>query len=88
MSDIFSFAARKVVADRAYRATRKELLRRYDELAPILARHGLRLRREVLEDTTRDLWSGVGLGTGSVETAPAVVRDLHALLDRLDAALQ
>lgn len=87
-TNIFSFAARRTVADRAYRATRKELLRRYDELAPMLLRHGLRLRREVLEDTSRDLWSGVGLGLGTAEAAPAVVRDLNTLLDRLEAALR
>jgi predicted acylesterase/phospholipase RssA len=85
-TNIFRFSARRAVADHAYRATRRELLRRADELAPVLARHGLRLRREVLEDSSRDLWSGVSLATATSTTA--VVRDMDAALSRLEALLE
>lgn len=64
-TNIFSFASRKELCEYAYRATRRDLLRRYHELAPIFAKHGIRLRREVLQDTRRDLWEGVGLRGGS-----------------------
>jgi predicted acylesterase/phospholipase RssA len=64
-TNIFSFSSRKKVAEAAYRATRRDLLRRYDELAPVFHRYGIRLRREVLVDDTRDLWEGVGLEGGS-----------------------
>jgi len=80
-TNVFSFSARRRVAAHAYQATRRDLLARYDELAPLFAAHGARLKREVLEDDTRDLWEGVGLP-----------RDEHATVarrtvDRLDRAL-
>jgi predicted acylesterase/phospholipase RssA len=64
-TNIFSFSSRKRVAEAAYQATRRDLLRRYGELAPVFARHGLRLRHDVLVDPSRDLWAGVGLEGGS-----------------------
>jgi len=63
-TNIFSFSSRKAVCEYAYRATRRDLLRRYDELAPVFERHGIRLRRDVLADARRDLWRGVGLDGG------------------------
>lgn len=59
---IFAFSSRRAVCEIAYQATRRDLRRRRHTLLPVLARHGLRLREEVLDDRTRDLWSGVGLG--------------------------
>jgi len=84
-SNVFSFSARRKVAAHAYTATRKDLLARYDELAPLFRRHGLRLQREVLEDETRDLWDGVGLPRD--EGATLTRRTVHRLdraLDRLE----
>jgi predicted acylesterase/phospholipase RssA len=84
-SNVFSFSARRKVAAHAYTAMRKDLLARYDELAPLFARHGVRLRREVLEDETRDLWDGVGLPRD--EGDHLVRRTVHRLdraLDRLE----
>jgi predicted acylesterase/phospholipase RssA len=85
-TNIFAFSARRAVAAHAYQATRHELLRRKDELVPVLARHGISLRLDVLEDATRDLWSGVGLGPGQ-KSPPEVVRDLEQALARLEAAI-
>lgn len=58
---IFSFSSRRAVCDLAYRATRRDLRRRRIEIGPALARHGLRLREDVLDDEARDLWSGLGI---------------------------
>jgi predicted acylesterase/phospholipase RssA len=58
---IFSFSSRRAVCQVAYAATRRELRRRRNTMGPALARHGIRLRDDVLDDETRDLWSGVGL---------------------------
>ena len=77
--NMFSFASRRAVAEAAYQATRRDLRRRRHELGPMLARHGIELRDDVLDDESRDLWSGVGL-TGA--TAP-VTRGLQRALDRL-----
>lgn len=91
-TNIFGFAERQAVAEHAYRATRRDLLARYDELAPVLARHGVTLRRDVLEDAERDLWRGVGLeaqGRGARRRAhrPAAVRRLDETLGRLEGLL-
>jgi NTE family protein len=81
-TNIFTFSSRKAVCEHAYEVTRGDLLARYDELAPIFARHGLRLRRDVLEREGR-LWAGVGVGDGRASTLPALDR-LGADLDRLE----
>jgi NTE family protein len=97
-TNIFGFAERRAVCEYAYAATRRDLLARYDELAPIFARRGAILRRDVLEDPTRDLWTGVGLGTGHkkknkkeekplAESGHATVRRLDDVLARLDRLL-
>ena len=86
-TNIFGFAERRLVAEHAYQATRRDLLARYDELAPILARHGLTLRRDVLEDAERDLWQGVGLEAGAKRKARERSRRRPVAVHRLDEAL-
>ncbi|HZV54032.1 MAG TPA: patatin-like phospholipase family protein [Rhodocyclaceae bacterium] len=54
-ANIFSYSGRKRLSEHAYRKTREELLHRYDELAPKLARHGVSIRRDVLLDPHRTL---------------------------------
>ena len=46
--NVFSYANRKRVCDHAYRNTLRELARRARELKPMLARHGIALRPQVL----------------------------------------
>jgi len=71
-SNVFSFRARRHICRRGYEATRRDLRRRYGELAPILALHGLTLRADVLEDETRDIWSSAGLAAGPSRRAAAL----------------
>ncbi|SFR85641.1 Predicted acylesterase/phospholipase RssA, contains patatin domain [Marinobacter daqiaonensis] len=52
-SNVFSFQSRRMVCEHAYQMTRRDLLRRADQLEPLLAKHGIRLNREVLEDPER-----------------------------------
>ncbi len=88
-TNIFGFSARRKVAAHGYQSMRQDLLARADELLPLLAQHGLRLRVDVLEDDTRELWEGVGLPAD--ESAPAVSRTLRRLdraLDRADRLLR
>jgi hypothetical protein len=80
-TNIFSFSARRRVASHAYRAIRRDLLERADDLGPILARHGARLRLEVLRDEDRDLWEGVGLTRATGDSAAGQT------LDRVDRAI-
>ena len=45
-ANLFGYAARRRVCANAYERTRADLLRRAEELGPVLERHGLRLRPE------------------------------------------
>ncbi len=59
-TNLFSYADRKRLSEQAYRKTREELLRRYDELAPKLSRHGVSINRTVLDDPHRSLARRMG----------------------------
>jgi len=59
-TNIFSFSTRRDVCEHAYDRTRANLYSRRHEIAPILARHGVTLRVDLLEEE-RDLWASVGL---------------------------
>ena len=52
-ANLFGYAARRRVCGHAYDRTRRDLLRRGAELEPLLARHGIRLRWDVLRDANR-----------------------------------
>ncbi len=82
-TSIFSFSARRAVCELGYDVTRRDLLRRRRELAPRLARHGVTLRQDVLEDASRDVWSGVGLPPEGRSEAPTA--SLERALARLEA---
>jgi len=79
-TNVFSFGHRKRVCEHAYTCTLKQLRLRRRELAPILDRHGLHLRDDVLEDENRNVWESAGLATDPRPSPPPVV-------DRLDQAL-
>ena len=79
-SNVFSFSNRKSVCEHAYRSTRRKLWRNRRRLEPVLARHGIRLRTDVLEDPERDLWDSVRLNQ------PRRPSTSH-VKDRLDHAL-
>lgn len=97
-SNIFSFSERSAMCAHAYESTRRDLLARFDTLAPIVARHGLQLRRDILEDPKRDLWRGVGLDSASArllarnggrrDSSHATLERLDGVLDRLQTALE
>jgi predicted acylesterase/phospholipase RssA len=88
-NNTLSFASRRAICEHAYYVTRRDLLLRFDELAPIFARHGLRLRRDVLEDQERNLWVSVGLApsetTTVTENLDRVLRQLEAIVAQQDA---
>ena len=52
-SNMFSFQSRRMVCEHAYQMTRRELLRRADELEARLGPYGITLRRDYLEDEQR-----------------------------------
>jgi NTE family protein len=89
-ASIFSYARRKALCEAAYRKTRQSLLARRDALAPVLARHGIQLKIEVLSDRDRSIRAALtdtrplmARKTGMHQSA----RDLSYTLDRLEAWL-
>jgi hypothetical protein len=58
-TNMFSYASRRRLAEHAYQKTRKELFARRHALAPVLARHGVGIRLDVLTDPDRHLVRGV-----------------------------
>ena len=92
-TNVFSFSSRRRTCEHAYQSTRRNLLERYDELAPIFERHGAVLRRDVLADTRLGLWSGVGLPDEDPRWRPTTelglaTSHLDGLLSRLEAYVE
>jgi NTE family protein len=88
-TNIFSFSERRAVCEYSYNSVRRDLLARYDELAPIFARHDLTLRRDVLEEK-RNLWFGVfrERPQRSLSSNNSVARRLDDALSRLERLLE
>jgi hypothetical protein len=85
-SNVFSLSSRRAVCQLAYRATRRDLRRRLKELEPVLGRSGITVRRDVLDEESRDLWRGVGLPGphGPRPRGERVTDRLSRALDRLE----
>lgn len=79
----FSYTMRQRVAEHAYRATLDDLAARYDEVAPIFARHGITLRRDIINDPERSLMEGLGRRPRRTD----VTARLRHALDDLDRAI-
>ena len=96
--NVFSFAERKTVIEHAYASTLKQLAARREVLEPILNRHGIGLRHEVLDRPRHDLWESVGMARrqrphrrdrdgGALMPSTVATRDLHDALGDLDELL-
>ncbi|MEP6702356.1 MAG: patatin-like phospholipase family protein, partial [Betaproteobacteria bacterium] len=79
-TNIFSYASRRRLCEHAYQQTRANLLARRDELAPILARHRVGLRLDVLHDGDRTLVAG---RPARMHPALPVIRELEDCLAAL-----
>ena len=60
LTNVFSYAARQRVCQHAYQRTRRDLAKRAAELKPVLARHGISLRHDLLADHHRRLDVNLG----------------------------
>jgi hypothetical protein len=58
-TNIFSYSSRKRVCEHAFRSTLADLRLRRDVLGPLLQRHGLRLRDEIIDDPDRSVAQGL-----------------------------
>lgn len=82
--NVFSYADRKRLAERAYQRTRRDMLAQADGLEKMLGRHGLGLRRDVLRDRSRTFAEAVQERRRRLEP---VTGPLHRTLDRLEHLL-
>jgi hypothetical protein len=82
-ANVFGFSARMRVCDHAYRATLADLHRRRDELEPVLARHGLSLREQVIADSQRSLIAGLRERPHPTDTTARLRRALDDVDDTL-----
>ncbi|MCF8198436.1 MAG: patatin-like phospholipase family protein [Sulfuritalea sp.] len=88
-NNMFSYADRKRLSEQAYRKTRENLLERYDELAPKLARHGVSINRAVLTDPHRSLARRMALlKRRRASTMGVTALTLSDTLDDLERALK
>jgi predicted acylesterase/phospholipase RssA len=84
-TNVFSYSGRRRLSEHAYQKTRADLRRRFKELESVLARHGVRLDRTVLDDKSRTL-SRLALGrAGAFER---VALQLEQTLDQLGSLLK
>ena len=83
-ANMFRYSDRRRLVDHAYQSTRRDLLRRGDELAPLLARHALRLLPEVLSDPARSFEAALERQRNDDRR---VVQELSSTLDRLEVLL-
>ncbi len=83
-TNVFSYSSRQRVCEHAFRSTLGDLRRRRAELAPVLARHGLALRDEVLDDPGASIMDGLGLAPRATETTAR----LRRALDDVDALVR
>ncbi len=81
-ANVFRYRDRRRLVDHAYQSTRRDLLRSARALAPLLARHGLTLRRSVLTDPQRSFREAL---ERQRRANRRVARDLSRTLDRLEA---
>lgn len=80
-TNIFSYSSRQRVCEHAFRSTLADLRRRREVLAPLLARHGLRLRDEVIDHPDRS----IAFGLGKARRRTPATAGLHRALDEISA---
>lgn len=80
-ANVFRYADRRRLVDHAYQRTRSDLRRNAAALAPVLARHGLRLRLDVLRDRHRSFHQAL---ERQRLANTHVLRDLGRTLNRLE----
>ena len=84
-TNVFSYDSRLDLTAHAYRATLDDLRRRRAEIEPLLARRGIGLRHEILEDRKRTLFDSLGPRKPRGNRATA---KLHRVLDDLEAVIK
>lgn len=84
-TNVFSFSSRRHLCEHAYQTTLADLRNRRDLLGPVLERHGLRLRDEILDDVQRTVWDGL---EGTRPPNSTVLSRLHRALYELERVIE
>ncbi len=82
--NVFKYAGRRGLAEHSFQRTRADLRRNARALAPLLARHGLRLKLDTLDDPARSFRAAMA---ARKDNFGPVGSRLGAALDRLEAQL-
>ncbi len=89
-TNVFSFSTRLWVCDHAYQTIRSDLLARHRELGEVLARHGIKLRMDILEDQKRHFYTYLQEDTESraqvreQEGTRAMVENFDEILEQME----
>jgi NTE family protein len=83
-TNAFSYRSRALVCQHAYEKTRADLLARRQEIAPILKRHGIRLREQVLQEKGRHFTQAMSVPLHVHERAKQRNKVTNRLSDSLD----
>lgn len=89
-TNLFSYSSRRRLCEHAYQKTREELWKRRHDLGPVLGRHGIEIRTDVLRDESMTLVKSLRKSRGMWrETAStAATRALTHTLDDLERWLR
>lgn len=82
-TNVFSFSARRRISQLAYRNTLADLRKRRGVLEPVLARHGITLREDVIADRPRSILAHLLAATRSTDATA----ELSRALDDIEHAL-
>jgi hypothetical protein len=82
-TNVFSFSARRRISQLAYRNTLTDLRQRRDVLAPVLARHGITLREDVIADRPRSILAHLPAAPRMTDTTACLGRALDEIEHRL-----
>jgi predicted acylesterase/phospholipase RssA len=84
-TNVFSYASRRELCQHAYQKTRSDLLRNFKRISTSLERHGIELRRDILEQSERTFATGLSSGiTGTSHVAS----NLQRTLDQLESIVE
>jgi len=85
-TNVFSYSSRHRVCEHAFQSTLRDLKKNAKTLAPVLAKHGMRLNKTVLDDPTITLLDDIGPVSRRTATTAQLWHDLddieHALRSR------
>ena len=85
LTSVFSYSSRHNICEHAFQTTLRDLRSRAKQLAPMLAKHGLRLKQEVLDDPAITLLDGISPTYRRTATTAQLWNNLDDIEHRLKA---